>query len=277
MKRLLITGAVLLAAAANAYAADIYSPPARAPMYTKAPPPVVPSWIGFYVGGVAGGAWGSFDPTTSTVFSPTGYFDSTSVPAVNAAGVQSIKPTGFTGGLEAGYNWQANNLVFGVEADIDAIHLRGSATSPFVVYPCCGPTGFTVSSQASADWLATARWRIGFASDKWLFYATGGAAFTTLKGNFNFVDNFGLPTTESGSLSAARVGYTVGGGVEAALWGHWSVKAEYLYVNFGRVSTTSTNLVENTIFGPSPFPSTVFTHSVDLKANIARLGLNYRF
>jgi outer membrane immunogenic protein len=277
MNKLLMAGTILLATAANAYAADIYAPPpAPAPVYTKAPP-AIPSWTGFYVGGIAGGAWGSFDPNTATAFSPTGYLLASSVPAVNAAGMQSIKPAGFTGGLEAGYNWQANNLVFGLEGDIDALQLRGSATSPFVVYPCCAPTGFTVSSSASANWLATARGRLGFAANNWMFYATGGAAFTTLKGSFGFVDNFSNGTTESGSLSGGRAGYTVGGGVEAALWGHWSVKAEYLYVDFGRVSTTSSNLVNNFAGVAIPFPTSVFTNSIDLKANIGRLGLNYRF
>jgi outer membrane immunogenic protein len=69
------------------------------------------------------------------------------------------------------------------------------------------------------------------------------------------------------------VGYTVGGGVEAKLWAHWSVKAEYLFVDFGRVSVNSNNLVA----GGFPLPAQVFTHSLDLRADIARVGLNYHF
>jgi outer membrane immunogenic protein len=57
------------------------------------------------------------------------------------------------------------------------------------------------------------------------------------------------------------------------LWGNWSVKAEYLYANFGTVSATSTNLT--TTIGA--FPASASTHSLDLKANIARVALNYRF
>jgi outer membrane immunogenic protein len=237
-------------------------------------PPSAYSWTGFYIGATAGGAWGNFDPQTSTVFSPTGYFATTSVTAVTAAGTQSIKPGGFTGGFEAGYNWQSSNIVYGLEGDIESFRLKGSSNSGPVVYPCCAPTSFIVSSNASTNWLATARGRVGVANNNWLFFATGGAAFTHLSGNFAFSDTFAT-AAESGSVSSTRAGWTAGGGVEAGLWGNWSIKAEYLYVDFGRISANSTNL---TAFTPVvAFPTNVFTHSVDLKANIARLGLNYRF
>jgi outer membrane immunogenic protein len=258
---------------APAVAADMAP---MAPVYTKAPPPLASAynWTGFYVGGTLGAAWGNFDPSTSTVFSPTGYFATTSVPAINAAGLQSISPTGFTGGFEAGYNWQASNIVFGLEGDIESFRLSGSSTSGAVLYPCCAPTGFTVNSNASTNWLATTRGRLGIAANNWLFFATGGAAFTDLRGNFTFSDTFAT-AAESASISSSKVGYTVGGGIEAGLWGNWSIKAEYLYVNFGTVSTTSTNLTAFT--PPVAFPSNVYTHSIDLKANIGRIGLNYRF
>ena len=62
MKRFLIAGAILLAAAANASAGDIYIPP-LAPMYTKAPPSAVYGSTGFYVGGNVGYAWGRANNT----------------------------------------------------------------------------------------------------------------------------------------------------------------------------------------------------------------------
>ena len=51
------------------------------------------------------------------------------------------------------------------------------------------------------------------------------------------------------------------------------MKAEFLYVDLGRVSTTSNNLVA---FGFA-FPTSVFTHSFDIKSNIVRVGVNYKF
>jgi outer membrane immunogenic protein len=249
-----------------------------ADMPLKAPPPPAPvhSWTGFYIGGNAGGAWGSFDPRTSVVFDPiAGYFAQSSTTAIAPAGTQSIKPSAFTGGFEAGYNRQFGNIVAGLEGDIESFRLKGNSTSGPVVYPCCAPTSFIVSSSASTSWLATVRGRLGIAAaNNWLFFATGGAAFTNLSGNFAFSDTFAT-AAESGSVSRTKAGWTAGGGVEAGLWGNWSVKAEYLYVDFGRVSANSTNL---TAFGPPPiaFPTNVFTHSIGLKASIARLGLNYR-
>ena len=53
------------------------------------------SWAGPYLGGNVGYAWGSVDN------SPT-------------------KPSGFVGGVQAGYNWQHGTWVFGLEGDIQA-------------------------------------------------------------------------------------------------------------------------------------------------------------
>jgi outer membrane immunogenic protein len=129
-----------------------------------------------------------------------------------------------------------------------------------------------MSSQVSADWLATIRGRIGFlAAPTWLVYATGGAAIAEVKGNFNFTDTFGA--TESVAIRDTRLGWTAGVGTEYAFGGGWSLKAEYLYVDLGRSTATSTNLLD----GVTQYPSNVFTHSVDLKSNIVRVGVNYKF
>ncbi len=241
-----------------------------ADMPLKAPPVPPPSWAGPYVGVTAGVDWGTFDPRTWTSAVPGGEFAPSSLAAFNAGGVETIKSNGFTGGLEAGYNWQHSNWVYGLEGDIESFHLGGSATTGPTVYPCCAPATFTVSSSAHTDWLATLRARVGLASDRWLIYATGGAALTTINGSFSFSETF-YGTTESASLSNSKLGYTVGGGVETKAWNHWSVKAEYLYVDFGPVSTSG-------ILGAGVLiPTQPFTHDIDLRANIVRLGLNYHF
>jgi outer membrane immunogenic protein len=79
---------------------------------------------------------------------------------------------------------------------------------------------------------------------------------------------------ESAVLSKTKAGWAVGTGAEYALLNGWSLKAEYLHVDFGRESVTSKNLIFD---GTLPFPDTIFTHSVDLKSNIVRGGLNYHF
>jgi outer membrane immunogenic protein len=223
------------------------------------------SWTGLYVGGNAGGAWGNFDPSTVAVVNPATGLTAPNAAIVTALGAtQSIKPSGFVGGLQAGYNWQTANFVYGLEADIESFHLSGSSNSAGAF---AGAIPVALAASASTTWLATARGRIGFAANNWLLYATGGAAFSDLKGSFSYAD--AIPHTEAASFSNTKVGYTVGGGVEAGIWGGWTAKAEYLYVNFGSVSGSG-NL-------SAPLSGQVLLHSIDLKANIVRLGLNYRF
>ncbi len=246
-----------------------------ADMPLKAPiaPVVTYNWTGLYIGGTVGDGWGSFDPRSATVYAPNGYFRTDSVPAVNSVGVQSLSSNGFTGGFEAGYNLQSGRFVYGIEGDISSFHLNGNAAGAGT-YPCCAPFGFAVSSNAGTTWLGTVRGRVGVAANNWLFFATGGAAFTNVHGNFAFTDNYPpYYATELASLSTTKTGYAVGGGIEYGFWGNWSVKGEYLYVDFGTVSTSSGNF--NTLLGP--FPASTFTHSIDFKANIARAALNYRF
>jgi outer membrane immunogenic protein len=233
---------------------------------TTAPPAY--NWTGFYIGGTAGWAWGSFDPKSSTSAVPAGEIN-TDISAINAAGMQRIKPSAFTGGFEAGYNWQPTNVLFGLEGDIESFHLSGGANTGPVLYHG-GAGTFTLTSNANTDWLATLRGRLGYAYGTWLFYATGGFAFTDLHGNFSFSETaFG--GAETAALSASKTGYTVGGGVEASLSQQWSVKAEYLFVNFGTASAAG--IAAGGVLIP-PYP---FNHSIDLKANLVRLGLNYHF
>nr|WP_244608018.1 outer membrane beta-barrel protein [Bradyrhizobium vignae] len=70
-----------------------------------------------------------------------------------------------------------------------------------------------------------------------------------------------------------RVGWTAGVGTEYAFGGGWSLKAEYLYVDLGRSTLNSTNLVA----GVTSYPGNVYTHSVDIKSNIVRVGVNHKF
>jgi len=70
------------------------------------------------------------------------------------------------------------------------------------------------------------------------------------------------------SGSTTRQGWTVGGGVEWKFAPRWSVRAEYLYVDLGTFSTTSTNSLN---------PTATVIHDHHLTENIARVGVNYHF
>lgn len=103
-----------------------------------------PSWRGFYIGGNAGGVKGNSDAFTSTVFSPTGYFALSSVPAIAGVGHQLLSPRGFTGGGTGGYNYQTGYWVIGVEGDFNSMHVKDDFTGT-ALYPCCAPTNFTIT------------------------------------------------------------------------------------------------------------------------------------
>jgi outer membrane immunogenic protein len=274
MKTLLAGAALLALAGAPALAADMGRPPAPAPVYTKAPMMPVYSWTGGYIGLNAGYSWGDSETTTTTLFPVQAYFAASSVPAIATAGAQAVKPDGFTGGGQIGYNWQAGSAtVVGLEADFESFGLKRTVNSGAVVYPCCAPTAFAIASGVQTTWLATFRARLGYlVTPSTLLYVTGGGAVTDLQGAFAFADNFG-PAFESGAFTTAKLGWTAGGGIEWAVSGGWSAKAEYLFVSFPTVTTTSTNLV----VGGAAVPNQTFTHSADLDANIVRLGLNYKF
>jgi outer membrane immunogenic protein len=233
---------------------------------------------GFYVGANGGGAFGRAHVDTNPAFSPTGYFASTSTPAIAAASNQKIKPNGFSAGGQVGFYHQWDNFVFGIEADFGSMNLSGS-TSATATYPCCAPTAFTVAQTAKTSWLFTARPRVGWVFGHVLVYETIGAAMTNVKYTALFTDTFAT-AHESASLQETVPGWIAGGGAEARINHHWSVKGEYLYASFGTASVPSANLTAfPSAINPQgiPFPTNVFTHTVDQRAHIARGGVNYRF
>ena len=142
---------------------------------------------------------------------------------------------GLVGGT-LGYNWQMGNVVFGLEGDIDWSNIRGSGT-------CAG-----LSCSTRNNWLGTARGRLGYAIDRVMPYVTGGAAFGDIK----------TSVAGLGDSSTTKAGWTVGGGIEAAIAGPWTAKVEYLYVDLGRGGS-------------------ILGSDAGFKTNIVRAGLNYRF
>jgi outer membrane immunogenic protein len=264
---------------------------ASAPAYAATPAPMQ-DWTGFYAGLYAGGAWSRANATTAVLTCPAivgvtgGYFCTSTFPnrapnaaAVAAAGTGSLSGSSFVGGLQAGYNWQAGQVVYGVEADFGSFHLRASrqGSSTYPAGPMAG-AGITYGSSIATDWLFTARGRLGWSVSDWLLFVTGGLAVANIKTTVSFNDAYAVGAvpgaTGSGSGSSTKVGWTVGGGAEYALNKHWSVKAEYLYVSFGSVSALAT--VRHTGAGFAGYSNLLRT-STDLSAHIARVGVNYRF
>ncbi|MBR0826368.1 porin family protein [Bradyrhizobium manausense] len=260
------------------------------PALAAPPAPVPYTWTGFYVGLNAGGAWGRFGNSTTVDcnvpgFTPPGTFSylcNTGFPGdgdlVAAAGTGSFNASGFTGGWQAGYNWQVSNVVAGLEGDLGVFRLQGSRQVSGVLDQSWKGTPFTVTNSASTDWLFTFRGRLGVTVvPNLLVYGTGGLAVTRVDTTTTYIDTntFFLPfsgAAGSWNGSAIKVGYTVGVGAEYALANNWSVKAEWLYLNFGSI-TASGRIADLGGFGYSQALST----RTDLTANIARLGVNRKF
>lgn len=275
-----LTVAVTMSSASSAKTKHPSPPPPPAPVY---------SWTGFYLGGNAGGAWGQSRVTSvANCNTPagTGYIcdsagtGAANAAAFNAAGSGTINSSAFTGGIQAGYNYQwRGDGVVGVETDFDSFHLGGTRQGTGV-YPVSGPgapaappagTAFAIANSTNTNWLWTFRGRIGWlAQPNLLAYVTGGAAVTRLSTSMNYSDTSGA--VANGSASATKTGWTVGGGVEWLLTNNWSVKGEFLYLNFGSVTANASvpSAAKATAIG------TISTKA-DLTAEIARLGLNYKF
>ena len=104
-----------------------------------------------------------------------------------------------------------------------------------------------------------------------LLYGTGGVALTDL-GVKNALASSNPPVAQgAGSASGWVTGWTIGGGAEWALSRHWTVRAEYLYLDFGKV-TANASVVDL----PHTFNNNVAT-TVDLTAHLARVAVNYKF
>jgi outer membrane immunogenic protein len=154
-----------------------------------------------------------------------------------------------------------------------SMHLNDSASSTGT-YPCCAPTGFTVTQTINTDWLFTLRGRAGFVFGNVLLYGTGGLAVTDRNYDALFTDTFATAHETGGSHENAK-GWVAGGGAEFKTGPHFSLKGEFLRVDFGDVTGTSTNL---TAFSPPiAFPTNTFTHTASLNANLIRFGFNYHF
>jgi outer membrane immunogenic protein len=184
--------------------------------------------------------------------------------------------------LQLGYNWQFNrSVVLGIEGDIQWTGQKGSTSFGCPGVSCnAGMTAIAVAAapvnvgdySQKLTWLATIRPRLGYTvTPTILAYVTGGVAFGHIKtdGTISGFTAAGLPTSASFGSSTTKTGWTVGGGVEGQIWGRWTAKLEYLYVDLGHVDNTALLPLNSTPLR-AEFSSKITDH-------ILRAGLNYRF
>jgi opacity protein-like surface antigen len=268
LKQLLLAGVALILIGGPASAADV---PLRMP--AKAPPEIATptkfTWTGCYIGGHVGGGWGRKD-----LSNPTGFALSDGSPLFTGTSLSLDQPiSGLLGGGQAGCKYQvAPRWVVGIDGDFSAAHLVGTnelTLNPFAVAPGVEvPTMF----RAKTDWLASATANLGYASNRLLLYAKGGAAWAHDKYALTTPSVFtGFTTVAPADFEGreTRTGWTAGAGIEYAFWNHFSAKLEYDYYGFGK---------RNVHFVDQLSP-TGSAGDVDIKQHIhaIKFGINYYF
>jgi len=218
-------------------AADLgWRAPPPAPIYAPpAPIPYLLTWTGCYVGGNIGGAWANVD-----------------VSNVASGGTFSASNSGLAGGGQIGCDYQANAWVVGFRDMLDATSLSNNTT--FSTLP------FSGTADSRSNWFNTLTARGGYlVAPNVLLYGQGGAAWTNT--NVTFFSGSGA---QAGELSNNTTGWTVGTGAEWMFAPHWSVFAEYNFMDFGTQSATFTACGSCVL---------------NAKANIQDLlaGVNYKF
>jgi outer membrane immunogenic protein len=217
MKKILwsaVSATAFLMFSLAAQAADL---PARPPPAYQ-PPVAVPlyNWTGFYFGINGGYGSGKQDPLALL----TDNFDSY---GYTISG-------GFVGGT-FGAQIQSGHVLLGLEADIDWASIKGSSTFIGNIGNPGIPVTLGLNTEVSS--VSTARLRIGWAQDNWLFYGTGGLAFMGTKAHTTIVSGAVVCDAvelRRCSISPLKAGVAAGAGIEWGFASNWSAKLEYLYI-----------------------------------------------
>lgn len=224
----LLAGVSALGFASATYAADlvVYNPVVD--NYA-----ISDTWSGAYVGAHVGWGWGNVDVTDASG---------------DLSGIDSYSLTGWLAGVQAGANVQMDSIVLGLEGDIAWANITGD------------------SDDADEDilgtdinWLGTIRGRVGFAADSFLLYGTAGVAFAGV--DSWMIDTWGVDETFTDS--STRIGWVAGIGAEAMVADNVSLKAEWLYHDFGSADFSFDNGDE--------------TATQSLTVSTFKIGANFHF
>jgi outer membrane immunogenic protein len=256
--RTVVVVASSIIASSSAFAADLPPGPpvAQAPaVYVPTVAPVY-NWGGIYVGGNVGWGWTNVDltdvgpdfpglppfPPGNQVF-PLGT-------------TSSLKQNGFLGGAQLGFNYQVNQFVVGLEGDFDATAIKNNQNTP-------GSSG----NPYTDPWMGTIAARFGWAADRALFYGKAGGAWIQEK------YDLAVPNGSAATGTFNRWGWTIGGGIEYAIWDNVTAKVEYDFMDFGSqnqaLTANAADLVTGNVTGD--------TNKSQLTASVVKVGVNYLF
>jgi outer membrane immunogenic protein len=250
----IVNSSAVLAAVAAAAAS---SPASAADLIMKAAPmsTFAPNWQGLYVGGSVGATWlnSTQDDGGVNLF---GY--------VGGAQSQKASSLGALAGLQAGYNFQDRNFVYGLEADISwAGGAKATTNSTFSSY-----SGYSGTKTSKIDGLATFRARFGYDFGGTMPYFTFGVALGEIKSTYAAA--YGGTSLGGASKTSWEPGLAVGGGIEHRFTNSpWSIKGEMLWVGF---KDTKLDVVGVPGYAGNN-GSVKFSNDLVL----GRIGVNYRF
>jgi opacity protein-like surface antigen len=258
---------MVVALLATSFTADVALSadwPLAPPQFYRANRVMPVEWTGLYFGVNAGYGWAQ--GSTDTFFTGSFIGGTTTVLGLGATELSGTRlngsgnPSGAIAGGQIGFNWQAGMIVFGGEMD-------GQWSGQQASFTVVCTSGCTAAETIKLRSLATGRARLGLAFDWIMPYVTAGGALVNVSDDLT-VTAGGL-TGGFQSLSGSTLGWTVGAGVEVALWSNWSARLEYLHISVGDLSATT------------PIPNALglgtASENTSYRDNIVRIGLNYRF
>jgi outer membrane immunogenic protein len=252
------------------------------------------NWTGFYVGADAGFVSSRSFSSTQAAVSATPYLlTTTPTPGANspfavfnANAVDTLNARGAEGGVHAGYNWQLKPFAVGLEIDYGAFRANAVRDTTFALSSITTGAGAAamnttvisqLHSETNTNWLFTVRPRIGWVYSVLYGYITGGAAFTSFTASARYSDVFlanGLIST-----SQSKVGWTMGAGLEVAIAPRWTLRAEYLRVEFSGVTgvgrITNGGALAAGVGGVGTFNP--INLSADYKSDMVRVGVSHKF
>jgi outer membrane immunogenic protein len=208
-------------------------------------------WTGFYVGAHAG--YGAGHATTRD--DPADWGNDPKF-----IGPFRFSTDGVLGGGTLGYNYQAGALVVGLEADLGYMGVSGSRNTE------SSQSGNHQTLEIEGGFYAVLGGRVGLSFGGTLLYGKGGWAYWDTDVTQTTTAQ-GYKTNGSGALD----GYAFGGGIEHAVAGGWSIKAEYLRLQFDDARGDQTSITDPPI-------GHVYENETKLAPiDTFRVGVNYKF
>lgn len=177
-------------------------------------------------------------------------------------------------GGQIGYNMQTSGgLVVGLEADVTGLSGSGTVVKPLTATTPFPALSYAVTNTFDPKVMYGVKARLGYASGKTLFYATGGWGWTDADIAMDISSNGGYHKVAS--LKHTFNGFQAGAGIEHKMSDNLSVRLDYTYTDQGDF-TFQTDYAAGSSFAPPGFNYTE-TFTQDLRMHLVRVGLNFHF